>query len=204
MPDQIQVEAYLAELRRRLRGMKSDDADEVIQELRGHILDRLAAAPPSAADVHATLAKLGAPAELAPHYIASYFARRAEVSRSSLSIVQSLFHWASLSIAGCGALVGAITGYFLGGALVLCAASKPFHMLTAGLWAYPDVAGDTTYSLRLGFGQPPPGAHDVLGWTVVPLGLVFGCALVVLTTRMALWLMRQFRLGSPLRPSEAA
>ena len=38
-------------------------------------------------------------------------------------------------------------------------------------------------SLRLGFGSAPPGGRELLGWWIVPIGLVVGCGLVMLTTR---------------------
>jgi hypothetical protein len=84
-------------------------------------------------------------------------------------------------------------GYFLGGAFILCAVLKPFHPATAGLWILPDGAADITYSLRLGFSSVPTGGREVLGWWIVPLGLVVGGALVISTTLFALWCARQYR-----------
>lgn len=56
-----------------------------------------------------------------------------------------------------------------------------------------DAAGTREISLRMGFYGPPAGARELLGWWVVPLGLVVGCGLLVLTTRFALWCARQYR-----------
>jgi hypothetical protein len=190
---QQKIEAYLGRLRQFLRGMNSEDANEIVEELRSHIADKAAASGQvTAAGVDAALALLGTPEELATQYTTDALLARAEVSRSPLRILESLFRWASLSIAGFLVLLTSIVGYFLGGALMLCAVLKTIHPQSGGLWAFPN-GTDTEISLRLGFGTPPPGGRDLLGWWIVPVGLIVGCGLVVLTTRFALWCFRQYR-----------
>jgi hypothetical protein len=190
---QQKIEAYLGRLRQLLRGMNSEDANEIVEELRSHIAEKAAASGQvTAAGVDAALTLLGTPEELATQYTTDALLARAEVSRSPLRILESLFRWASLSIAGFLVLLTSIVGYFLGGALMLCAVLKTIHPHTAGLWAFPNGA-DTEFSLRLGFGTPPLGGRDLLGWWIVPVGLIVGCGLVMLTTRFALWCFRQYR-----------
>lgn len=172
--------------------MNVEDVREIVEELRGHIAERVATS-----GVDATLAALGSPEELAGEYTTDELLARAAVSRSPLRVMASLFHWASLSIAGFFVLLGSVTGYFLGVALVLSAALKPFHPYSAGLWVITGDAGDT-YSLRLGFGNPPLNGSEILGWLIIPVGLVAGCALVILTTRVALWAAKQFRQSRAL------
>jgi len=190
---QQKIEAYLGRLRQLLRGMNSEDANEIVEELRSHIADKVAASGQvTAAGVDAALVLLGAPEDLATQYTTDALLARAEVSRSPLRILESLFRWASLSVAGFLVLLTSIVGYFLGGALMLCAVLKTIHPQSGGLWAFPNGA-DTELSLRLGFGTPPPGGRDLLGWWIVPVGLIVGCGLVMLTTRLALWCFRQYR-----------
>jgi hypothetical protein len=193
-PDaQQKIESYLARLRQHLRGLHAEDAREIVEELRSHITDKAAASGEiTPAGVDAALALLGAPEELASQYTTNDLFTRAEVSRSPLRILESLFRWASLSIAGFLVLLTAIVGYFLGGALMWCAVLKLIHPQTAGLWVFSH-GDDIEISLRLGFGSPPVGGRDVLGWWIVPLGLVVGCGLVLLTTHLALWCTRQYR-----------
>jgi hypothetical protein len=123
---------------------------------------------------------------------------RAVVSRSPLRIVQSLFRWASLSIAGLVVLLCSIVGYFLGAVFIVVAALKPFHPGTAGLWRLPSRADDFELSVRLGFGSAPGSGRELLGWWIVPIGLGAGCALVMLTTRFAIWCVRQYRKSRAL------
>lgn len=123
---------------------------------------------------------------------------RAAVSRSPIRILESLFRWASLSVAGFFVLLSSIVGYFLGGAFIFCGVLKIIHPQTTGLWAFRNSTGDLEISLRLGFGSPPVGGRDVLGWWIVPVGLVVGCGLVMLTTRFAVWCARQcLRMSMP-------
>ena len=191
---QQKVEAYLGRLRQLLRGMNAEDAREIIEELRSHLMDRVAASGEATdTGVDAALAALGRPEELANEYMTHNLLARAEASRSPLRILESLFRWASLSVAGFFVLVGSMMGYFLGTVFLLVAALKPFHPQTAGLWLLRDSAGDPEISIRLGFGTVPAGGRDVLGWWIVPIGLLAGCAVLMLTTRFALWCARQYR-----------
>ena len=191
---QQKVEAYLGRLRQLLRGMNAEDAREIIDELRSHLMDRVAATGEATdAGVDAALAALGSPEELANEYMTHNLLARAEASRSPVRILESLFRWASLSVAGFFVLVSSVMGYFLGTVFLLVAALKPFHPQTAGLWLLRGSAGDPEISIRLGFGTVPATGRDVLGWWIVPIGLLAGCAVLMLTTRFALWCARQYR-----------
>jgi len=197
---QPKIEAYLDRLRRSLRGLRPDEIREIVEELRSHILDKASenGAAVTCAGVDAALAALGSPEELASQYVTDAMLARAEVTRSPVEILQSLFHWASLSIAGFLVLLGSIVGYFLGGTFMWCAVLKAFHPQTTGLWKIPN-GDDFEISLRLGFsGAPPAGGHEMLGWWIVPIGLVAGCGLVMLTTHFALWCVRQYRRSRAL------
>jgi Protein of unknown function (DUF1700) len=199
---QQKIETYLARLRGRLRGVNEQDVREIVEELRSHILDKasLGGEEVTASGVGATLAALGSPEELASEYLTDNLLARAEVSRSPLRILQSLFRWASLSIAGFFAFLASIVGYLLGVSFILCAMLKPVHPQTAGLWILSGSTDDFLLSLRLGFGSAPPGGREVLGWWIVPIGLVVGFGLVMLTTRFGLRCVRQYRKSRVLLP----
>lgn len=198
-PAQQRIDAYLGRLRRRLRGMNDEDVRDIVEELRGHITDKAGASGEvTAATVDAALVALGSPEELASQYMTDELLSRATVSRSPVRILESLFRWASLSVAGFFALLSSIVGYFLAGALMWCGVLKIIHPQTAGLWTFRDSTGDLEISLRLGFGSAPAGGRDVLGWWIVPIGLAGGCGLVMLTTRFALWCVRQYQRSRAL------
>jgi hypothetical protein len=196
---QQKIETYLSHLRDRLRGLSRDDIGDIVEELRSHILEKAAVGGElTTVGVDAALAALGSPEELASEYVTDNLLARAEISRSPWRVLDSLFRWASLSIAGFLVLLISIVGYVLGVSFMLCAVFKPFHPHTAGLWIIPNGAGASEISLHLGFANPPASAHEVLGWWIVPLGLIGGAALIMLTTRLALWCARQFRRSRAL------
>jgi hypothetical protein len=186
--DPRQMEAYLDQLRNALRSVEDAEVREIVDELRSHILEKAAGGDPEA-----VLSALGSPGELAARYLTDSLLARAQASRSPLRLLNSLFRWASLSVAGFFVLLASIVGYFVGAIFILVALCKPFHQQNAGLWTYRDAAGDLGISIRLGYGNTPGIGTDLLGWWIVPLGLLLGCGLVMLTTHCALWCVRLYR-----------
>jgi uncharacterized membrane protein len=200
---QQRIDAYLGRVRARLRGIKDEEVREIVEELRSHVMDRASASGEvTPAGVDAALAALGSPEELASQYLTDNLLARAEVSRSPVQILRSLFRWASLSVAGFFVLLGSLAGYFFGVVFILVALLKPFHPHTAGLWTFPSGGGDFELSFRLGFGSVPAGGKDLLGWWITPIGMVAGCGLVMLTTHIALWFVRQYRRSRTLFKAE--
>jgi uncharacterized membrane protein len=196
---QQRIDAYLVRLRGRLRGVKDDEIREIVEELRSHVMDRAGAnGEITAAAVDAALGALGSPEHLATEYMTDNLLSRAAVSRSPVRILHSLFHWAGLSVAGFFVFLGSSIGYFFGVVLILVAVAKLFHPRTAGLWTYPSASGGVEISFRLGFGTVPAGGTDVLGWWIVPIGWLAGFGLVMLTTHIAVWFVRQYRKSRAL------
>ncbi|HKV94704.1 MAG TPA: hypothetical protein VJW20_19320 [Candidatus Angelobacter sp.] len=185
---QQKIEAFLSRLRSHLRKLKSQDVEKMISEVRSEIMAKLAEKGEVSADaVDQVLASIGPPEEVASQYLAGILSRQA-VSRSPAWLFPVLLCWAPLSINGLLALIGLISMYFLGLVLVLCALLKPLHR-SAGVW----VLSNGDISFRLGFGSPPAGGRDLLGWWVVPIGLALGCGLVLLTSRFVHWCARKYR-----------
>lgn len=188
------IDIYLSRVRKCLPGIDERDIREIVEELRSHILEKAeSGGEASTAQVDAVLAALGSPEELANEYLTDNLLARAETSRSPWHIVAIFTRWASLSFAGFFVLVGSVIGYFLGIVFILVAILKPFHPQSAGLWLLPNGAGGDDVSLRLGFGSVPPAGRDMLGWWIIPLGLLVGCAVITLNTRFALWCARNYR-----------
>ncbi len=190
---QLAIDAYLKVLRKRLRGLSEQVSDDVVKEIRSHILDKASIGgqltPGSVASV---LADLGSPEELASQYVTDDLLARAQVTRSPFLVLRSLFRWASLSFVGLCILTFSVLGYFLAGSFALCAMLKPIHPQTAGLWLLPSPEDDYSFSLRLGFSSPPAHSRELLGWWIVPIGLAFAMGLVLLTFHFGLWSIRKF------------
>lgn len=184
------MEAYLEELRRNLTGVSGEDALDIVRELQSHIMEKAAeGGEVTRPGIEAILWALGTPRDLAAQYVADNLLTRAASSRSPIVLLQALVRWASLSIAGVFVVLGYILGYLVGASFVICAILKPFHPPTAGLWKL----ADDSYSLRLGFGTVPAFGRELLGWWIVPIGLLAGGGLCLLTSRFAFWCVRQYR-----------
>jgi hypothetical protein len=57
---------------------------------------------------------------------------------------------------------------------------------------------DYEISLRMGFGAAPVGGKELLGWWLVPIGLLVGLGLFFLTARFGLWSIRRLRRAGPI------
>ena len=197
------IDDYLNEVRRRLRGLGDEPSREIVAELRSHIMERAGRSGAlTPASVDAALTALGPADQLANEFVTDALLARAEVSRSTVRLLDTLFGWATISVAGFFVTVASILGYCLGVIFIVVALLKPLHPAEAGLWRLDGKAGDLELSVRMGFGTAPANGHELLGWWIIPLGLVIGCGLVVLTTRFALWCVRMYRRSRllPRRP----
>ena len=77
-----------------------------------------------------------------------------------------------------------LTGYAFAGCWLLTALAKPFAPDRVGLWLLPDPTGDLSLSVgRIGAGA---AGHEVLGWWIIPIGLVVGAICAFLTYRIDL------------------
>lgn len=184
------VDTYLGALRKQLRELMDEDANDIVEEIRAHILDKTSAGT-STEEISSTLAALGSPEELASRYRTEELLRRAELTHSPLLSLRGLFRWARLSFAGVAVFAVSVLGYTLGGALVIVAGLKIIWPHGTGLWEnhYPD--GTWSLNLSSSSGNTPAG-HDILGWWLLPIGLILGTALFYLTFRFGSWCLRRF------------
>ena len=83
------VDAYLAALRKQLRELMDEDANDIVEEIRAHILDKTTIAE-GVEGVSSTLAALGTPEELASRYRTDELLKRAQMTRSPLVSLRSL------------------------------------------------------------------------------------------------------------------
>jgi len=82
-------------------------------------------------------------------------------------------------------------GYGLSGGLVVIAVLKIAWPRGTGLWESHGPGDHWGLSLSASSGNTTPqNSHDVLGWWLVPIGLVLGTALLYGTYRFGAWAMR--------------
>ena len=138
---------------------------------------------------------MGTPEELASRYRTDELLKRAQITRSPLVSLRSLFRWATLSFAGLVVLLVSVFGYSLGGGLVIIGALKLVWPRATGFWMefYPDGSPKSASGgFGSGYASQPPAGREVLGWWLVPVGLILGSALLFLTFRFGSWSIRRF------------
>lgn len=183
------VEQYVVELREHLRGLPQDQAADIAREIRSHLLDKAeATGAVTEQSVRQAIEGLGMPAILAEGYVTDNLMVRAQRSRMPWTILRGIFHWATLSMKGVLALLACIAGYLLGGSFYLAALIKPFNP-KAGLW----LIESDQYSLVLGMTDKWPQGRELLGWKLIPIGIVAGGGMILLTTYFGLWCIGRFR-----------
>ncbi len=195
---QQRIDEFLKEVRDGLRGIPGAQAAELIEELRGHIFERVeGSGEPTDAAIADALNRLGRPQELAAMYVAENIVTRAELSFSPWLVLTGIIRWAGISLAGVPVFFLSLFGYVLAGSFAISALMKPFAPRRVGLWhlqADPD-----NFSLILGLsGGPAPEGIELLGWWIIPLGLLIGIGLFLLTARFGLWALKKFQRMRPL------
>jgi hypothetical protein len=177
------IDAYLAALRKHLRELLDEDVKDIVEEIRAHILDKTSGGEA----VSSTLAALGTPEELAGRYRTEELLKRAQNARSPGFLWRSMLRWAALSVLGVAVFFFSAIGYCLGGALFILGVLKLTNPHRTGVYGVFN-----EHSTSLSFQSGGPNDHDLLGWWLVPIGLIVGGGLLFLTFRFGIWSIRKF------------
>ena len=192
-PEKLQqkIDAYLMQLRRSLGELPPEEVTEILQEIRGHILERTEASGELTDErLVAILKALGSPEQIAPLYQADSVMARARSSLSPRVVMRGIHRWSTLSAWGLALFVLGVVGYALGFTLVLSGVLKIFLPSEIGAWVGPH------YLFNIG-AKNDPAARDVLGWWLVPVGVVSGTIFVIATTRALRWTLRFAKIRRP-------
>jgi len=183
---QNQIDAYLAALREQLAGLPAGDVEEILRELRGHIVERGAESDSGGnrPSVAAILRQLGTPEQIGSLYRADAMVAHARETFSPALIIRATIRWASRTVAGFVASLLGLIGYSIGAGLMVCAILKPFLPRDIGLWVNP------SDGFVLGVEVPRPHGPELLGWWIMPYGLAVGVAFILGTTVFLRWMLR--------------
>lgn len=185
-PAQDAIAIYLAALRKHLVGLPADDVEEIVQELRGHIAERVAqsASEQNGTTVEGILHQLGPPEQIGSLYRSDALVAHARATFSPALIVGTTIRWASRTVLGFAASLAGLVGYSIGVGLVVCAVLKVFLPNDVGLWINP------SDGFVLGVEVPRPHGPELLGWWLIPYGLGVGVAFILGTTVFLRWMLR--------------
>jgi len=187
---QRRIDAYLAELRRCLGELPPEEVHDILQEIRGHILERTEASGELTEERLVEILKaLGRPEEIAPLYQVDSVVAKGRVSVSPRLVLRAIHRWSVVSGWGLVLFVLGIVGYSTGFSLMLSAIAKVISPDRVGAWVG---GGHFVIGTVL-----DPGARDVLGWWLVPVGLAAGALIVFGTSRLLRWTLRFARVTRP-------
>jgi len=183
MTNQDPLEAYVTTLRSALSGMTVTDREEIVEEIRSHVADRVST---SGLTVEETLQRLGPVDELAKDYMSGALVKRARTSFSPFLILRATFAWAMTGVHGVAAFVIAVLGYALGLGMMICAFLKPLFPEQIGLWIGPDL-------FTFGIHPSDVPAREVLGPWFVQVTLTIGILSFIVTTVIMRRLLPRFK-----------
>jgi uncharacterized membrane protein len=191
-PEKLQqkVDAYLMELRRCLGELPAEEVNDILREIRSHILEKAEASGGLSEErLVGILKALGRPEDIAPLYQADSIMTRARASFSPAVVLRGMLRWAMISARGFAIFMAGLIGYGLGVGFVLAAIGKIFAPAEVGAWLSPGGFSIGTNS--------NPAAREVLGYWLIPVGLTLGSFLVVATTRVLRWSLHFARVRRP-------
>lgn len=178
-----QIETYLSRLASALGAIAPSEKEEIVREIRAHILDSVSNSTDRESAVDRVLRLLGTPQELAGRYITERLLTRARHSFSPWLLLRTSWRWAKMGIMGTITFLVALFGYTIALASTVAIFLKPF-MPKIGWWSGPE-----------GFGilvpDHPEQMRELLGQWFVPVVAVLAFAFAVGTTHALRWLMRR-------------
>jgi uncharacterized membrane protein len=180
---QSRIDTYLMNLRRCLGELPPEEVNDILREIRSHILERAETAGELTDEkLVAILKALGKPEDIGPLYQADAMVARARSSFSPTLIFRTVLRWAMKSALGFATFLVGFTGYGIALSFLACAVMKPIFPDHVGAWL-----GDGGFSMGM---KDTPGQNEILGWWIIPVGLVAGTLLVIATTRFLRWMLR--------------
>lgn len=206
------VDQYCGRLRKALRAVPSVERDEIVEEVRAHLLERIESERHLTEEaVGEVIGAAGDPEELAREYEMQAMLRQAASTRSPWLLLQTTARWARTGGTGIAAFLVTLVGYGCGLVFYLSALLEPFFPSRFGLWSaagrrlcfgYWDgrLSGEMygvciarPASFVLGTLGPTDGPiRELLGFWLIPIGVICGALLLFATTLFARWFIRRF------------
>jgi hypothetical protein len=180
----LRIENYLRRLDASLGRMQPEERQDILCEIRAHMVDSVAASPDREISIDRVLRLLGTPEELAHRYNTERMLTRASHSFSPWLLLRTTWRWAKLGMKGTIAFFVALIGYGTALALTGVVLLKPFRSSNVGMWWGHD-------DFIIGAPAHPQGMHELLGQSFIPVMVVSAFVLAVGTTQALRWLIRK-------------
>ena len=176
------VRGYLYLLQRSLRASVSSTLSaDAVREVESHIRERIAESPgmPNEREALETiLTRLGSPSTVARAYSLEMIMEEGATGGRVTAVFRSLFHGAGIGIVEFLTALLLFTGYASGWSFISIAILKPIFPNNVGLWVHEG------FSLGGEF-PAPEGVTPLGGYWIIPICLLIGLGVLVLTHRFA-------------------
>ncbi|MCX6545222.1 MAG: hypothetical protein NTV05_12540 [Acidobacteria bacterium] len=190
------VNGYLFILDRSLRSfLPREIASDAVREVASHIrerCDQAEAAPDERAAIERVLAELGPPLRVAQAYSHEMTLDEAVTTGRFVPMARALWHSATSSVVGFGWAILVFTGWSMGVSLLAMAVLKPVFPNNIGFF--------TLNGQPRGFGMEfalPPGTEAHGGYWLMPVALVAGLGVLVVTQRLSRRILLWMRARKP-------
>ena len=192
------INGYLFVLERSLLTfLPRESARDAVREIDSHVRDRIAVAdamPDERAALEKILGELGPPLRVAQAYSVERVVDEAVVTGRITTLLRAVWHVAMSGVTGFFAGFLVLCGSFIGATLIVLGLLKPIFPDNIGFWVNNESAlkgFDLTY--RLGSGPGVRNEHLVGGFWVMPICLLAGFGLLLLTCRGARAFLKWWR-----------
>jgi len=189
---EARVNGYLFVLQRSLKTfLPAESVRDAVREIESHLRERIAAAdgsPNEREAIERILAELGPPLRVAQAYSAERVIDEAVTTGRFVPMLRAIWHMAVSTVTGFFAAMFAFVGYLAGAISIIIAFLKPFFPNNVGF--------QFVHRIPVGFAAQfpvPPGTDLRGGYWVIPVALLFGMGLLVLTHRGARTYLARWR-----------
>jgi uncharacterized membrane protein len=180
------IESYFAALSTQLSDLPQPRRDEVVRELRAHVLDRLEQITvPTDDDCRTVLKAMGTPEEISRQYRVELLLSRSAWRISPWRMLRTLFRWTLTGIQGYIVFVVAIVGYTMSAAFYITALLKPLFPHNVGIFV-------SDQGVNLARFPVPPAGVEVLGPYYIPIAVFAGFLFTLVTTLVIRFVVRKF------------
>jgi uncharacterized membrane protein len=169
------VDTYFEQLSNQLSDLPAVRRDDVLRELRAHVMDRLEqVAAPTQEDCRTVLKALGSPEEIARQYRMETILRGSSWSLSPIKVLRTTLRWTVAGVQGYLVFLVALIGYIVAATFYICALLKPFFPRNVGFYV-------SDYGLNMA-SFPLQQGHEVLASYFIPIAIVLGYLITFATT----------------------
>ncbi len=171
---------YARKLRWALSVLPEGDRDDIVAEMRSHVLDRL----DTAVSIEEALRALGDPDAYAKEFNDSYAVSAALSSRRTRDLIGALLQGGagSLTVTGVGLVI--VTAWAAAALVAFLAVLKIRDPTHIGLWS-------GQHFFFLGVIDDPSTGRELLGLWITPLALVCVVTAWIITRSLSIWALRR-------------